>query len=135
VASALADRLGLPVYRLEDHAAPHEARLPPVAEPDGPPPLEWVVARSRHRLRLVLEDLRALPDGPGVVVEGLLFPTSVSAVGRPGRALFVVPDADDPVARVFEREARDLRLPLLRDEPGVVERALELASGGAGTSR
>ena len=55
--------------------------------------VEWFVTHSRHRFRLILEDVRALPDAPAVIVEGpQLFPTSVSAfLGAPDQALFLVP--------------------------------------------
>ncbi len=49
--------------------------------------LEWFVTTSRHRFRLVLEDLRALPDSPLAIVEGpQLLPTSVAAVLRRPRS-------------------------------------------------
>lgn len=119
--------------------------------------LGWFVNHSRHRFRLVLEDLRALPDEPAAIVEGpQLFPTNVSAVlGAPEQALFLQPDLDELAARLrargplratsdgvrarenavardlliakmFEREARELRLPTLRvDRP--LDEVVELA--------
>jgi hypothetical protein len=83
------------------------------------------VTSSRHRFRLVLEDLPALPASPLAIVEGTqLFPTSVAAVLRdPRHALFLLPsqlftDADEQgatafdalIARRFAWEASDLRL-------------------------
>ncbi len=67
--------------------------------------LEWFVTTSRHRFRLVLEDLRQLPDSPAAIVEGpQLFPTSVSAViARPDQALFLVPGRALQEARLLER--------------------------------
>jgi hypothetical protein len=86
------------------------------------------VTASRHRFRLVLEDLAALPASPLAIVEGAqLFPTSVGAVLRdPVQALFLLPsqlltDVDERratafdalIARRFAWEASDLRLKTL----------------------
>ena len=67
--------------------------------------LEWFVSTSRHRFRLVLEDLRELPDSPSVIVEGpQLFPTSVAAVlSDREHALFLIPDAGEQEARLLGR--------------------------------
>jgi hypothetical protein len=67
--------------------------------------LEWFVSHSRHRFRLVLEDLRELPDEPAAIVEGpQLLPTSVSAVLRErDRALFLVPELDGMRERLRAR--------------------------------
>jgi hypothetical protein len=67
--------------------------------------LGWFVNHSRHRFRLVLEDLRALPDEPACIVEGpQLFPTSVSAVLRtPDQALFLAPVASEMEDRLRGR--------------------------------
>jgi hypothetical protein len=105
----------------------------------GATPAELVdrfVTTSRHRFRLVLEDVAALPPSPLAIVEGAqLFPTSVAAVLRdPGHALFVLsnPNAEDAtafdalIARRFAWEASDLRLTTLpADAPleELVERA------------
>jgi hypothetical protein len=112
VAAALADRFGLQLYHVDARTWVHEERMPPTefaalsmderwvhAEPKRM--LDWFVTTSRHRFRLVLEDLRALPDEPGAIVEGpQLFPTSVSAVLRdPAHALFLLVDPDDLAAR------------------------------------
>ncbi len=165
---ALSRRFGLQLYNVDHRTWVHEARMPPNefsslslddrwlnATPEKM--LEWFVTTSRHRVRLVLEDLRELPDEPAVIVEGpQLFPTSVSALLRsPEQALFLVPDAEamrerllarPPIAgasdgrrarenatardllilRTIEREARELRLPVLYvDAPldEMVERA------------
>jgi hypothetical protein len=122
--------------------------------------LEWFVTTSRHRFRLVLEDLRALPPSPAAIVEGpQLFPTSVAAVlSSPDQALFLLPEpaaqrerllARGPMPNVsdgskarrnaterdllitarYEREARDLRLTVLRVNgplDDVVEQAADL---------
>jgi hypothetical protein len=121
VAAALADRFALRLYDVDDHASEHERRLPPsaVASPAPAELLRSFVAESRHRFRLVLEDLRELVDEPVAIVVGAqLFPTSVSAVLRdPAHALFLLAEGGDPrdrlIAAAVEREARELRLPTL----------------------
>jgi hypothetical protein len=128
IARALSDRFDLRLYAVDDHDRVHESRLPGAA-PDVPPqatPAELVesfVTLSRHRFRLVLEDLAGLPPSPLAIVEGTqLFPTSVAAVLRdPRHALFVIPDLEGQpvatfdvlVAQRFAWEARDLRLTTL----------------------
>ena len=104
VAAALADRFDLQLYHVDARTWVHEERMPPTefasltmderwVHADVNRMLGWFVNNSRHRFRLVLEDLRALPETPGCIVEGpQLFPTSVSAVlGSPDQALFLVP--------------------------------------------
>ena len=104
VAAALADRFGLQLYHVDARTWVHEERMPPTefasltmderwVHTDVERMLGWFVNHSRHRFRLVLEDLRALPDAPACIVEGpQLFPTSVSAVlGSPDQALFLLP--------------------------------------------
>jgi 2-phosphoglycerate kinase len=136
VAAALADRFALALYRVDDHASEHERRLPPsaVASPAPDEMLRSFVTHSRHRFRLVLEDLRELPDEPAAIVEGAhLFPTSVSAVLRePAHALFLLAEVGDPrdrlIAAAVEREARELRLPTLAvDAP--IDELIERAAG------
>jgi broad-specificity NMP kinase len=169
VAQALAERFGLQLFNVDHRTWVHEARMPRTefktltmderwvhATPEQM--LRWFVTTSRHRFRLVLEDLRELPDEPAVIVEGpQLFPTNVAAVLRsPDQALFLLPDAaemeerllargpmaktsdgvrarenanarDLLIAQTFEREARELRLPVLRvDRP--LEEMIELAA-------
>jgi cytidylate kinase len=116
VAAALADRFGLQVYHVDARTWVHEKRMPRTefgsltmderwlhATPERM--LQWFVTTSRHRFRLVLEDLRGLPDEPAAIVEGpQLFPTSVAAVLRdPAHALFLLPGADDIAARRRDR--------------------------------
>jgi hypothetical protein len=104
VAAALAARFGLQLYHVDARTWVHEERMPPTefasltmderwVQADVERMLGWFVNHSRHRFRLVLEDLRALPDEPACIVEGpQLFPTSVSAVlGSPDQALFLLP--------------------------------------------
>jgi hypothetical protein len=152
VARALAERFGLRLYAIDDRTQAHEERMPTVderstrASPEQT--LQSFVRYARHRFRLVLEDLRELPAEPTTIVEGWqLFPTSVSAVlWEPDQALFLLPDRprDEPIARTIEREARELRLPVLPvDVPldELAERAAALLapavarlSAAAGTS-
>jgi hypothetical protein len=128
IASALARRFDLQLYSLDDHAAAHEPRMPSVAADET---RDGFVIESRHRFRLVLEDLALLPPSPEAIVEGVqLFPTSVAAVLRdPARALFLLAaDAgeQDLVTPRIRWEARDLRLAtLVVDAPleEMVERA------------
>jgi len=93
-------------------------------------PIEAFVTASRHRFRLVLEDLAALPPGSAVLVEGSqLFPTSVAAVLRsPDHALFLMPAAADEISRRIGWEARDLRLAML-DVDASLEEMTERAAG------
>ncbi len=165
----LSRRFDLQLYAVDARTWVHEPRMPVTefsslsmderwvdAEPHRM--LEWFLTTSRHRFRLVLEDLAALPDAPGAVVEGpQLFPPSVAAVLRDREhALFLLPPPEDMrqrllergplpgtsdpgrardnaterdllIARAFERDVRDLRLPSLRvDVPleEMVERAV-----------
>ena len=169
IAAALADRFALQVYHVDARTWVHKKRMPLTefaslsmderwVQADVERMLGWFVNHSRHRFRLVLEDLRALPDEPACIVEGSqLFPTSVSAVlGAPDQALFLLPVPVDmqsrlrargpmqgtsdgrrarenaiardlEIASVFEREARELRLPALRvDRP--LDEMIELAA-------
>ena len=168
IARALSRRFDLQLYNVDHRTWVHKARMPLTefgsltmderwvhASPDEM--LGWFVTMSRHRFRLVLEDLRELPGEPAVIVEGpQLFPTSVAAVLRePDQALFLVPDPGEMrdrllargpmaktsdgararenatardllIAETIEREARELRLPVLRvDAPlgEMIERA------------
>ena len=162
IARALSERFQLQLYVVDHRVWVHEPRMPATefasltmderwvhAEPAQM--LEWFVTHSRHRFRLILEDLRALPDTPAAIVEGpQLFPRFVAAViGSREQALFLQPDLDGMrarllargpmaatsdgvrarenatardvlIARLFEREARELRFPTL-----AVDAALE----------
>jgi hypothetical protein len=171
VARALSRRFDLQLYLVDHRVWVHEPRMPVTefgslsleerwvtAAPERM--LEWFVTTSRHRFRLVLEDVRALPPSPAAIVEGpQLFPTSVAAVlSSPDQALFLLPEpaaqrerllARGPMPNVsdgskarrnaterdllitarYEREARDLRLPVLRVNgplDDVVEQAADL---------
>jgi dephospho-CoA kinase len=67
--------------------------------------LRWFVETSRDRLRIVLEDVAALPDVPAVIVEGpQLFPSLIAPLLRaPDQALLVVVREDDQRARLAAR--------------------------------
>jgi broad-specificity NMP kinase len=104
IAAALADRFELQVYHVDARTWVHEERMPSTefasltmderwVHADVERMLGWFVNHSRHRFRLVLEDLRSLPNAPACIVEGpQLFPTSVSAVlGAPDQVLFLLP--------------------------------------------
>jgi 2-phosphoglycerate kinase len=125
LARALAERFDLQLYAIADHDREHEPRMPSLLADET---INGLLNTSRHRFRLVLEDLAALPSSPPAIVEGVqLLPTSVAAVLRdPARALFLLPvDADDLTQRIGW-EARDLRFATLRvDVPleEMVERA------------
>ena len=116
VARALARRFDLQLYNVDHRTWVHEARMPATefgalsmderwVQPSPERMLDWFVNTSRHRFRLVLEDLRDLPGSPSVIVEGpQLFPTSVSAVlSDPDQALFLIPDRNEQQARLLER--------------------------------
>ena len=116
IARALAERFGLQLYVVDHRVWVHEARMPATefasltmderwvhATPEQM--LEWFIAHSRHRFRLILEDLRALPDGPSAIVEGpQLFPRFVAAVlGSADQALFLQPDLAGMRERLLAR--------------------------------
>jgi hypothetical protein len=116
IAQALSRRFDLQLYVVDHRVWVHEPRMPPTEfaslsmderwlEPSPERMLDWFVGHSRHRFRLVLEDLKALPDSPLAIVEGpQLLPTSVSAVLRsPDQALFLVSDIDEQRARLLAR--------------------------------
>jgi len=116
IAWELSRRFDLQLYAVDARTWVHEPRMPRTefgslsmderwvdAEPGRM--LEWFLTTSRHRFRLVLEDLAALPDAPGAVVEGpQLFPPSVAAVLRdPGQALLLLPRPEEMRERLLAR--------------------------------
>jgi hypothetical protein len=116
VARTLSRRFDLQLYIVDRRTWVHEPRMPATEFGslsmderwvDATPArmLDWFLTTSRHRFRLVLEDLRDLPDSPLAVVEGpQLFPTSVAAVLRsPENALFLLPDLDEQRERLLAR--------------------------------
>jgi hypothetical protein len=130
VARALSRRFDLQLYNVDHRTWVHEPRMPRTefqslsmderwVEPSPEQMLDWFLAASRHRFRLVLEDLRELPSSPGVIVEGpQLFPTSVSAVLRSAdQALFLLPDPAE------QRERLSARGPMLNTSDGATARA------------
>jgi hypothetical protein len=141
VARALAERFGLQLYHVDARTWVHEARMPPTefasltmderwvhATPERM--LGWFVAHSRHRFRLVLEDLRELPDEPAVVVEGpQLLPTSVSAVLRSAdQALFLLPGPEAMRERLLARGPMRATSDGERARANAVERDLLIAA-------
>jgi 2-phosphoglycerate kinase len=116
IARAVAQRFGLQLYKVDHRVWVHEARMPRTefasltmderwvaATPELM--LEWFITHSRHRFRLVLEDLRALPDEPAAIVEGpQLFPRFVAAVlGSSDQALFLQPELAEMRQRLLAR--------------------------------
>jgi hypothetical protein len=125
IARTLAHRFDLQLYAVDEHEAAHAPRMPALADAEAS---DAFLTASRHRFRLVLEDLASLAPSPWAIVEGSpLWPTSVAAVLRdPGHALFLLPVDQDPVTQRISWEARDLRLATLNvDAPleEMVERA------------
>ena len=136
IARALAERFELQLYVVDHRVWVHEPRMPATefasltmderwvhATPERM--LEWFVTHSRHRFRLVLEDLRELPDAPAAIVEGpQLFPRFVAAVlGSPEQALFLQPDLDEhagaaPRARADGGDVGRRARPRERDRAG-----------------
>jgi hypothetical protein len=116
IARALSRRFDLQLYVIDHRVWVHEPRMPATefsslsmderwvhAAPERM--LDWFANTSRHRFRLVLEDLRELPGSPLAVVEGpQLFPTFVAAVLRdPAHALFAIPDPGEQRERLLAR--------------------------------
>jgi hypothetical protein len=130
IALALARRFDLQLYNVDRRTWVHESRMPETefrslsmderwVESTPGQMLDWFLTTSRHRFRLVLEDLATLPSSPVTIVEGpQLFPTSVAAVLRdPDQALFLIADLDE------QRERLLARGPILGTSDGVRARA------------
>jgi hypothetical protein len=66
---------------------------------------EWSLELNAGRFRMILEDLAALPEEPGIVVEGTpLLPWLVAPlVASPRNAVWLVPTAEFVRARLLER--------------------------------
>jgi hypothetical protein len=126
VARELALRFDLRLYAVDEHETAHAPRLPSFLADET---LDGFLTASRHRFRLVLEDLGGLPDSPAAIVEGSqLFPTSVAAVLRePDHALFLLPVEADAMTQRIRWEARDLRLATL-DVDAPLEEMVERAA-------
>jgi hypothetical protein len=127
VARELARRFDLQLYAVDEHEADHEPRMPTIAVGEAS---DGSLTASRHRFRLVLEDLALLPPSPWAIVEGApLWPTSVAAVLRdPAHALFLLPADLDPVSQRIAWEARDLRLATLTADAPLDELAERAAA-------
>jgi hypothetical protein len=130
IALALARRFDLQLYNVDRRTWVHEPRMPETefrslsmderwVESTPAQMLDWFLTMSRHRFRLVLEDLATLPPSPVAIVEGpQLFPTSVAAVLRqPDQALFLIADLDE------QRERLLARGPILGTSDGLRARA------------
>jgi hypothetical protein len=126
IARELARRFDLQLYAVDEHEAAHAPRMPTLAEGES---TDGFLTASRHRFRLVLEDLASLPPSPWAIVEGSpLWPTSVAAVLRdPRHALFLLPVDRDPATQRIVWEAKDLRLATL-DVDAPLEEMLERAT-------
>ncbi|HUZ81217.1 MAG TPA: hypothetical protein VMU73_03145 [Gaiellaceae bacterium] len=116
IARALARRFDLQLYNVDHRTWEHERRMPDTefrllsmderwVNATTERMLDWFVVTSRHRFRLVLEDVRGLPPTPMAIVEGpQLLPTSVSSVlAVPDQALFLIPDAGEQERRLLAR--------------------------------
>ncbi|MDX6475196.1 MAG: hypothetical protein QOH95_707 [Gaiellaceae bacterium] len=116
IALALSREFDLQLYVVDWRTWVHEPRMPKTefatlsmderwVEATPSRMLDWFLTTSRHRFRLVLEDLRDLPSSPAAVVEGpQLLPTSVAAVLRdPRHALFLIPQLDAQRERLLAR--------------------------------
>jgi hypothetical protein len=116
IAQALSRQFDLQLYMVDRRVWVHEPRMPATefgslsmderwVEAAPARMVDWFVTTSRHRFRLVLEDLAGLPPSPLAIVEGpQLFPTSVAAVLRePDHALFLLPDPDAQRERLLAR--------------------------------
>jgi broad-specificity NMP kinase len=140
IARALADRFALQLYHVDLRVWVHEPRMPSTefaslsmderwVHADTRSMVGWFVTTSRHRFRLVLEDLRELPDEPACIVEGpQLFPTSVSAVLRsPDQALFLIPERAELELRLRARGPIEGTSDGERARENAVARDLQLA--------
>ena len=96
--------------------------------------LEWFVTHSRHRFRLLLEDLRALPDEPAAIVEGpQLFPRFVAAVlGSSDQALFLQPDLAECGKRLLARGPMEATSDGVRARENATARDVLIASSSRG---
>jgi hypothetical protein len=83
-----------------DRATPDERWL------DAPPRelAEWSLELNSGRFRMILEDLAALPEEPGILVEGTpLLPWLVAPLASPGHATWLVPSPRFAADRLRER--------------------------------
>jgi len=108
IAWELSRRHGLQLYNVDHRMQAHLARHRPHEffdlsldgrwlDADVHTMLRWFVEKSEDRMRIVLEDVAALPDVPGAIVAGPpLFPSFVAPfLASPDHALvLVVPEED-----------------------------------------
>jgi hypothetical protein len=148
VAWALSRRFDLQLYNVDRRTWVHEVRMPSTefgslsmderwVRPSPERMLDWFVTTSRHRFRLLLEDLRELPDSPAVIVEGpQLFPTSVSAVlSHPDQALFMIPDRAVQEERLLARGPMPGTSDGMRARVNATARDLMISARFAGEAR
>jgi hypothetical protein len=141
VAWELSRRHGLQLYNIDHRMQAHLARHEPHEffglsiderwlDPDVHTMLRWFVETSRDRLRIVLEDIAALPEEPGVVVEGpQLFPSLVAPLlERPDQALVFVAPEDDQRSRLLARGPMAGASDPVRARANAVERDLLITS-------
>jgi 2-phosphoglycerate kinase len=130
VARRLAERFGLRLYATDDVMGDHarRSREAPYLERFMAMSMDerWVerspaeMFETFHWFRgegfeLIVEDLRALPDGPAVVAEGFrLLPHLVRPVAAPDRALWLLPTPDFHRATL---EARGWPVPARTSDP------------------
>jgi hypothetical protein len=92
---------GLPAAVRWDRATADERWL------DAPPSelAEWSLELNASRFRMIVEDLTALPEEPGVLVEGTpLLPWLVAPhLASPGHAVWLVPTPEFAADRLRER--------------------------------
>lgn len=105
ISRALAFRHDLQLYNVDHRTYDHVLRLSPAPRPDWSRPphelAERFVEHARERWPLVLEDLAALPESPGVLAEGpFLLP---ELVPRDAGAVYLVPTEERAQATVAER--------------------------------
>jgi hypothetical protein len=122
VARRLAGRYDLRAYHADSYTRAHHRRaldagLPTAlrwerATPDErwletPPQelAEWSLEMNAGRFRMILDDLAAMPEEPGIVVEGTpLLPWLVAPlVAPPSNAVWLVPTTEFARARLLER--------------------------------
>ena len=116
IAWELSRRHGLQLYNVDHRMQAHLARHRPHEffdlsldgrwlDADVHTMLRWFVETSEDRMRIVLEDVAALPDVPGAIVEGpQLFPSFVAPfLASPDQALVLVVPEEDQRTRLAAR--------------------------------